>query len=227
MPSDGPAAIARVGFWSVWILLAFAAAGSFLAGRIYLIARGTRSSGVGVHRSAPVLGLALAALLVTVQFSLPLSLGLLAALTLVRVRTPIKEPEEVGLLMLVMAVAVSAAALKLELLGGALLAGLVGSWVTRRAWPVGQARGHTRVSIAWSRPGGASDDEIRTIDARLGARSASLQRLGGGPGGVRLEYHLASMSSDARAALVASITAEAANAQVEVAEVPPAPDLAD
>lgn len=43
------------------------------------------------------------------QLSIPLSLGLLGALSIIRFRTPIKEPEEVGFIMLVIAAAVSAA----------------------------------------------------------------------------------------------------------------------
>ena len=45
-------------------------------------------------------------LFICVQISLPLSLGLLGALSIVRFRTPIKEPEETGFLMLVIAAAI-------------------------------------------------------------------------------------------------------------------------
>lgn len=47
------------------------------------------------------------------QFSLPLSLGLLGALSIVRFRTPIKEPEEVGFIMLTIATAISCATFNL------------------------------------------------------------------------------------------------------------------
>ncbi|MDE0839195.1 MAG: DUF4956 domain-containing protein [Kiritimatiellae bacterium] len=43
---------------------------------------------------------------VGVQISLPLSLGLLGTLSIIRFRTPIKEPEETGFLVLVIAAAI-------------------------------------------------------------------------------------------------------------------------
>jgi hypothetical protein len=227
VPSDASAALARVGFWSVWVLLAFAAAGSFLAGRIYLLGRGGRSNGVGLHRSAPLVGLALTALLVTVQFSLPLSLGLLAALTLIRVRTPLKEPEEVGLLMLIMAVAVAAASLKLEMLGAALLAGLVASWVTRRAWPAARPVGHTRVSVAWPRAPAASEGWLQRLEAALAGRPASLKRIGGGPDNLEVEYWLPAMPPDARSDLAAALAGTVAGARIDVSDVPPPDEPAD
>jgi hypothetical protein len=51
------------------------------------------------------------------QFSLPLSLGLLGALSIVRFRTPIKEPEEIGFLMVVIASAICCATFNLVFLG--------------------------------------------------------------------------------------------------------------
>lgn len=56
------------------------------------------------------------ALFVAIQFSLPLSLGLLGALSIVRFRTPVKEPEEVGFLMLLIASAVVCATFQFVLL---------------------------------------------------------------------------------------------------------------
>jgi len=61
-----------------------------------------RSAGSQIHRAFPLLGISVTAIFVTIQFSLPLSLGLLGALSIVRFRTPIKEPEEIGFLMLMM-----------------------------------------------------------------------------------------------------------------------------
>lgn len=83
-------------------LLASLAAGlalSWCYSRFY----GSRSTGSNVHRAFPLIGIATTAIFICVQFSLPLSLGLLGALSIVRFRTPIKEPEEIGFLMLVIA----------------------------------------------------------------------------------------------------------------------------
>jgi hypothetical protein len=70
-----------------------------------------------VHRAFPLLGISITAIFVTIQFSLPLSLGLLGALSIVRFRTPIKEPEEIGFLMLVIAMSIATATFKLAFVG--------------------------------------------------------------------------------------------------------------
>lgn len=89
-------------------LLASLAASSVAAGfyRFFYERRGTGSQ---VHRAFPLLGISITTLFIGVQLSIPLSLGLLGALSIIRFRTPIKEPEEVGFIMLVIAAAISAA----------------------------------------------------------------------------------------------------------------------
>jgi hypothetical protein len=62
-----------------------------------------RSTGSLIYRAFPLLGISITAIFIAIQFSLPLSLGLLGALSIVRFRTPIKEPEEIGFIMLVVA----------------------------------------------------------------------------------------------------------------------------
>ena len=87
------------------VSLAAAAAASLLY-RFFYERRGTGSQ---IHRAFPLLALAVTTLFVGVQLSLPLSLGLLGSLSIIRFRTPIKEPEEVGFIMLVIAAAICAA----------------------------------------------------------------------------------------------------------------------
>ena len=70
-----------------------------------------------MHRAFPLLGLSITAIFVCIQFSLPLSLGLLGALSIVRFRTPIKEPEEIGFIMLVIAASIATATFKLAFVG--------------------------------------------------------------------------------------------------------------
>lgn len=72
---------------------------SFLYTRFYSV----RATGSQVHRAFPLIGISITAIFISIQFSLPLSLGLLGALSIVRFRTPIKEPEEIGFIMLVVA----------------------------------------------------------------------------------------------------------------------------
>ena len=93
------------------VSLAAAAAASLLY-RFFYERRGTGSQ---IHRAFPLLALAVTTLFIGVQLSLPLSLGLLGSLSIIRFRTPIKEPEEVGFLMLVIASSICAATLILYL----------------------------------------------------------------------------------------------------------------
>ena len=70
-----------------------------------------------MYRAFPLLGVSITAIFVCIQFSLPLSLGLLGALSIVRFRTPIKEPEEIGFIMLVIAASIATATFKLAFVG--------------------------------------------------------------------------------------------------------------
>ena len=85
------------------IIAAFAA--SFLY-RFFYERRGTGSQ---VHRAFPLLAVSITTLFIGVQISIPLSLGLLGSLSIIRFRTPVKEPEEVGFIMLVIAASIAAA----------------------------------------------------------------------------------------------------------------------
>ncbi len=85
---------------------------SFLYTKFYR----TRATGSQVHRAFPLLGISITAIFICIQFSLPLSLGLLGALSIVRFRTPIKEPEEIGFIMLVVANSICCATFNLVFL---------------------------------------------------------------------------------------------------------------
>ena len=95
------------GLFLVALLASLAAA--YAAALFYRFFYERRGTGSQVHRAFPLLGLSITTLFIGVQLSIPLSLGLLGALSIIRFRTPIKEPEEVGFIMLVIAAAVSAA----------------------------------------------------------------------------------------------------------------------
>jgi hypothetical protein len=109
---------------------------SFLYTRFYR----SRGTGSRIHRAFPLLGISITAIFICIQFSLPLSLGLLGALSIVRFRTPIKEPEEIGFIMVVVAQSISIATFNLAFLGIILVvatAAMVvlnirGGWLSRR-----------------------------------------------------------------------------------------------
>jgi hypothetical protein len=110
-------AMAQIGVGPFIFLMAISLAGSLLASYLYLQFYSSRATGSQVYRAFPLLGLSITAIFVCIQFSLPLSLGLLGALSIVRFRTPIKEPEEIGFIMLVIAASIATATFKLAFVG--------------------------------------------------------------------------------------------------------------
>lgn len=91
-------------------------AASLVAGWLYSRFYGRRGTGSQINRAFPLLGISITALFICIQVSLPLSLGLLGALSIIRFRTPIKEPEEVGFIMLVIAASIVCATFNFQFL---------------------------------------------------------------------------------------------------------------
>lgn len=89
---------------------------AFALALLYRFFYENRATGSQVHRSFIILGPSITALFIAIQYSLPLSLGLLGALSIIRFRTPIKEPEEVGFIMLLCACSVVTATFEFLLL---------------------------------------------------------------------------------------------------------------
>ncbi|MCP4609828.1 MAG: DUF4956 domain-containing protein [Planctomycetes bacterium] len=99
----------------IFALTVSAVVGSIVSG-LYQMFYENRATGSQIHRCFLLMSPAITAIFIAIQFSLPLSLGLLGALSIVRFRTPIKEPEEVGFLMLLIASAVVCATFQFLLL---------------------------------------------------------------------------------------------------------------
>src|SRR5262245_59177099 len=110
-------AMQQIGLLPFVFLMGVSLLGTFLASWLYLRFYSSRATGSQVYRAFPLLGLSITAIFVCIQFSLPLSLGLLGALSIVRFRTPIKEPEEIGFIMLVIAASIATATFKLAFVG--------------------------------------------------------------------------------------------------------------
>jgi hypothetical protein len=101
------------GFVVALVISAFV---SVVVAGLYQIFYEDRATGSRINRAFLLLGPSITALFIAVQFSLPLSLGLLGALSIVRFRTPIKEPEEIGFIMLLVGTSVVCATLQFMLL---------------------------------------------------------------------------------------------------------------
>ena len=105
-----------IGVLAFIFVMAVSVLASIVISLLYSAFYQSRSTGSQVHRAFPLLGLSITAIFICIQFSLPLSLGLLGALSIVRFRTPIKEPEEVGFIMLVIAASIACATFNLAFL---------------------------------------------------------------------------------------------------------------
>ena len=99
------------------LLMTVSLLSSLFISYLYVHFYSNRATGSQVHRAFPLLGISVTAIFITIQFSLPLSLGLLGALSIVRFRTPIKEPEEIGFIMLVISTSIAVATFKLGFVG--------------------------------------------------------------------------------------------------------------
>ena len=115
--TPGTRRMLSIGFSSFFLLLAISAASGVFVSLLYRIFFRSRATGSEVHRAFPIIGVSITAIFICIQFSLPLSLGLLGALSIVRFRMPIKEPEEIGFLMLVVATSLCCATFNLVFLG--------------------------------------------------------------------------------------------------------------
>ena len=116
----------EIGPWLFVYLMGVSLGASLLASYLYVQFFASRATGSEVHRAFPLLGISITAIFICIQFSLPLSLGLLGALSIVRFRTPIKEPEEIGFIMLVIALSIAVATHNLMFVGIIFLVAIAG-----------------------------------------------------------------------------------------------------
>jgi hypothetical protein len=123
--------MSEVGPVAFVFVMVVALVSSIFIGYLYKYFFSTDTTGSQIHRSFPLLGISVTAIFVTIQFSLPLSLGLLGALSIVRFRTPIKEPEEIGFVMLVIASSITCATFNFLFQGIVLTIAIVGLVVLR------------------------------------------------------------------------------------------------
>ncbi|MBI2569005.1 MAG: DUF4956 domain-containing protein [Candidatus Schekmanbacteria bacterium] len=120
----------------------------------------SRGTGSQVSRAFPLLGLSITTLFLCIQVSIPLSLGLLGSLSIIRFRTPIKEPEEVGFIMLVIAASVAAATFNFGFIVALYLLALLSLIVTRRLRALGFLRRAGMLVVVLPDGGAASVDRV-------------------------------------------------------------------
>ncbi|NQT93522.1 MAG: DUF4956 domain-containing protein [Lentisphaerae bacterium] len=113
--------IEEIGFLPFLGVMALSLLCSLLVSFLYVRFCKSKGTGSQIHRAFPLLGVSVTSIFICIQFSLPLSLGLLGALSIVRFRTPIKEPEEIGFIMIVVAMSLACATFNVMFLGIILL----------------------------------------------------------------------------------------------------------
>ena len=122
----------EIGFLPFLLIMLLSLLSAMLVSYLYLKFYKNRATGSQIHRAFPLLGVSITAIFICIQFSLPLSLGLLGALSIVRFRTPIKEPEEIGFIMVVVATSICCAVFNILFLGIVLLVTYIGLLILQR-----------------------------------------------------------------------------------------------
>ncbi len=202
--------LVAVGGKGFLVLMLVSLASSLYISGLYMAFYQNRATGTQLHRVFPLLGLSVTTLFVAIQFSLPLSLGLLGALSIVRFRTPIKEPEEIGFLMLLIAAAIATATANVKFLAILLAMATAALLLLRYApWPLRDAMQDAFVTV--SLPAGADAAQLETVRAAIedtlpSGRLNSLARTGNG---TTMTYAVARLSDKHAAALEAAM--ESAN----------------
>jgi hypothetical protein len=138
-----------LGIWEIVVALGFSFLASIVTYLMYQMFYGSRHIGAGVHRTFIIGGPAITALFLGIQVSIPLSLGLLGALSFVRFRTPVKDPAEIGFLLLLIASSIGAATnnfLVTAVLFGIVFVALGVHWLLRNRISV-FGRGHLMISV--------------------------------------------------------------------------------
>jgi len=160
-----------LGLWEILVAIGFSFVASIIAYLMYQIFYGSRHIGAGVHRTFIIGGPAITALFLGIQVSIPLSLGLLGALSFVRFRTPVKDPAEIGFLLLLIASSIGAATnnfLVTAILFGIVFVALGIHWLTRNRISM-FGRGHLMISVDQPSYAGLEGKMSAFLKERLGS----------------------------------------------------------
>lgn len=196
-------------------LMAVSLLSSLFISYLYLFFYSSRATGSQVHRAFPLLGTSITAIFICIQFSLPLSLGLLGALSIVRFRTPIKEPEEIGFIMLVIAVSIATATFKLEFVGIIFLIAVTGLLI--QAWLRVLRSSTSDGTIVVSVPSGDGADHAAVTEVlKRRLKKTRLESISQAGHETVISYNFRSAGEDALLALPGELRAASAGATFNV-----------
>ncbi len=212
----GSAEVASLGIGTLAAVLLVSLASSLFIAYLYQVFYRARSTGSQVHRAFPLMGISVTAIFISVQFSLPLSLGLLGALSIVRFRTPIKEPEEIGFILLVIATSLAAATFNLTFLGITLMVAVIALLLLRSRLPMISAALNDGMLMVTLPAAQASQlEELLTL-VRGELPHGSLDSINEGDSEVSICYRFRRLPQDRIPDLYARIKDLAASARVSV-----------
>lgn len=199
------------------VAMGFSLMSALFVGYLYLYFYERRATGSRLHRAFPLLGISITAIFIAIQFSLPLSLGLLGALSIVRFRTPIKEPEEIAFVMLVVATSLCCATFNLLFLAIILGAAVAALYLTRRLAEGrrrGSQHGMLTVSLPLEEYRAQAGELIAYLDGEL--ESAELECIQEGEPRASLSYRFCALPGARVAAIQAELRALAPGAICDV-----------
>ena len=208
-------AMSEIGIAGFVVLMLVSLASSLLAAFLYLQFYANRATGSQVHRAFPLLGVSITAIFVAIQFSLPLSLGLLGALSIVRFRTPIKEPEEIGFIMLVIATSIACATFKLAFVGLIFVVAIIALIIQSRtrAFRGGQTDGVIVISVPLLAP---SNEALIGDLMRRHLSKARLESLSRNEHGTVLSYNFQDANEASLVALKGALSSAADGASFNI-----------
>jgi hypothetical protein len=205
-----------MGLPQIVVGLGFSLLASIVVYLLYQMFYGSRHIGAGVHRTFIIGGPAITTLFLGIQVSIPLSLGLLGALSFVRFRTPVKDPAEIGFLLLLIATSIGAATNNFLATGILLLIVIIVlgiHWLTRNRISV-FGRGHLMISI--DQPSYADLESRMSAFLKEKLRGLRLETMSVLEGRVSLHYQYRKRTSFDWAAFTGELNALAGPAKVEI-----------
>jgi hypothetical protein len=205
-----------LGWTEVIISLAFSLLFSLVIYFMYQLFYGSRHIGAGVHRMFLVGGPAIAVLFLAIQTSIPLSLGLLGALSFVRFRTPVKDPAEIGFLLLLIASSIGASTGNFMLIGVLLVIAFLVlgvKWLLRDRVSLGH-RGSLMISLDQADFARAEDKVKGHLASQLGG--LKLESMSIIDGKVNLQYQYRKRATFDWTAFSNELSAAAAPARLDI-----------
>jgi hypothetical protein len=205
-----------MGLPQILVGLGFSLGASIVVYLLYQMFYGSRHIGAGVHRTFIIGGPAITALFLGIQVSIPLSLGLLGALSFVRFRTPVKDPAEIGFLLLLIATSIGAATNNFLATGILLLIVIIVlgiHWLTRNRISV-FGRGHLMISI--DQPSYAGLESRMSAFLKEKLRGLRLETMSVLEGRVSLHYQYRKRTGFDWAAFTGELNALTGPARVEI-----------